>query len=258
MTGAASQHIDEARASYEAGDVDRARELALAALAERPDDPALLRLAGEASLELGEGDALGYLERAAELDPSDTAALVDLGHALLAAGRGSDALAHLRRAAEGDPSNLEALRGLAEAHRREGRGDLALEPARRAADAHPSDPLALIDLADLCLELGSLDDAIVAFARLRGVDEEPEHEIYAIHGMIEAELRRERWRRALDLAVDATRVDRLGRTTDVLAFAVAKVFGAGDRPAPEQADVETALAATRAEHRRLHAEVLRA
>ena len=45
-------------------------------------------------------------------------------------------------------------------------------------------------------------------------------------------MRRERWRRALDLAVDATRVDRLGRTTDVLAFVVAQVFGAADRPAP--------------------------
>jgi predicted Zn-dependent protease len=255
MSGAASQ-VEEARASYDAGDVARARELALAGLAERPDDPALLRLAGEASLELGEGDALGYLERAAALDPEDTGALVDLGHALIAAGRESDAAEQLRRAAERDPGNLEALRGLAELHRRQGRPDLALEPARRAADSNPNDPVALIDLADLCLEVGSLDDAIVAFARLRGVDDEPEHEIFAIHGMIEAELRRERWRRALDLAVDATRVDRLGRTTDVLAFTVAKVFGAGDRPAPEQADVEAALAATRAEHRRIHTEVL--
>jgi hypothetical protein len=75
--------------------------------------------------------------------------------------------------------------------------------------------------------------------------------------MIEAELRRERWRSALDLAVDATRVDRLGRTTDVLAFVVAEVFGASDdRPAPGRAEVEQALASSRAEHRRLHQEAV--
>ena len=55
-------------------------------------------------------------------------------------------------------------------------------------------------------------------------------------------MRRERWRRALDLAVEATRVDRLGRTTDVLAFVVAQVFGEPDRPAPPREEVERALA----------------
>ena len=53
--------------------------------------------------------------------------------------------------------------------------------------------------------------------------------MYAFHGLIEVELRREDWRRALDLAVDATRVDRAGRTTDILAYVVAQVFGQADR-----------------------------
>jgi hypothetical protein len=77
-----------------------------------------------------------------------------------------------------------------------------------------------------------------------------------VHGLIEAELRRERWRRALDLAVDATRVDRLGRTTDVLSYIVAQVFGEADRPVPSREDVNAALAASRSEHRRLHEESL--
>jgi hypothetical protein len=51
-------------------------------------------------------------------------------------------------------------------------------------------------------------------------------------------------------------VDRLGRTTDVLAFIVAQVFGEGDRPAPAREDVDQALAASREEHRRLHEEAL--
>ena len=77
--------------------------------------------------------------------------------------------------------------------------------------------------------LGHLGEARDAFLYLGNIDEEPDHEIFAYHGLIETELRRERWRAALDLAVDATRVDRYGRTTDVLAFAVAQVFGATNR-----------------------------
>ena len=42
------------------------------------------------------------------------------------------------------------------------------------------------------------------------IDDDPEHEVYAYHGMIQAEMTRDRWRRALDLAIDATRVDRSG------------------------------------------------
>ena len=66
--------------------------------------------------------------------------------------------------------------------------------------------------------MGRLDEASAAFQRLRSVDDDPSHEVYAFHGLIEVELRREDWRRALDLAVDATRVDRAGRTTDILAY----------------------------------------
>jgi len=86
------------------------------------------------------------------------------------------------------------------------------------------------------------------------VDDDPSHEVYAFHGLIEVELQRESWRRALDLAVDATRVDRAGRTTDVLAYVVAQVFGAADRQVPDRSEVEQALARSRNEHRRLHLE----
>ncbi len=65
-----------------------------------------------------------------------------------------------------------------------------------------------LELADLALDVGRLDEAASAFQRLRSVDDDPSHEVYAFHGLIEVEIRRENWRRALDLAVDATRVDR--------------------------------------------------
>jgi tetratricopeptide (TPR) repeat protein len=284
------QLIEQARASYEAGDVRASRELALAGLAERPDDPALLRLAGRASSELGLDDATVHLARAATLDPDDAetwhdlagayvdegklahaeealkrvlqlrpddpAALVDLGHISYAVGNPDVAIGYLRRAADRNSGNVGALRGLAGIYRRMGKDTEALEAAREVCRLEPDDVVASLELAELSLELGRLDEAGAEFGRLRTIDDEPEHEVYAFHGMIEAELRRERWRRALDLAVDATRVDRLGRTTDLLAFVVAQVFGAGERPAPSRKDVEEALATSRTEHRRLHEEPL--
>lgn len=217
----AEQVVEEARASLEEGDLEGARDAYRRALELRPDDPSVL---------------------------------VDFGQLSLAAGDAAEAVSCFRRALEREPGNLDALRALVEIHRREGRHAEALDAARSLAEAGPADPVAAIDVADLALELERLDEAEAAFRRLLEFDDDPEHEVpYAQHGLIEIEIRRERWRRALDLAVDATRVDRLGRTTDVLAFVVAQVFGAGDRPTPERGEVEDALARSRAEHRRHHA-----
>lgn len=282
--------VDQARACYEAGEFARCRELALEALGSRPDDAELLRLAGLSSLELDFDDALDYLRKAVEIAPGDAAAwrdlgeglafqgrpdeaadafrkvvelrrddsatLIDLGHSALAAGRTDEAISSLSQAAEQEPGNAAALRALADIHRRAGRVEEALEAARRLAELDPDDVLAALDVAELSLEVGRLDEASAEFRRLRSVDDDPEHEVYAYHGMIDAEIRRERWRGALDLAVDATRVDRLGRTTDLLAFVVAEVFGGSDRPSPSRAEVDAALALSRAEHRRLHAEAV--
>ncbi|HEX9417175.1 MAG TPA: tetratricopeptide repeat protein [Gaiellaceae bacterium] len=215
--------LEEARASLEEGDLERAREA---------------------------------LRRAVEQNPGDSSALVDLGYLALGAGDADEAADLFRQALERDSGNIDALRALATIHGRAGRGEDALEAASAVAEAQPDDPLAAIEVADLALELGRLEEAEAAFRRLRSLDDDPEHEVYAYHGLVEVELRRERWRRALDLAVDATRVDRLGRTTDILAFVVSQVFGEADRPAPERTEIEDALARSRAEHRRLHLEVL--
>ena len=124
--------------------------------------------------------------------------------------------------------------------------------ALRVEERSPADPIASLDVAELCLALGRFDEAAAAFTRLRSIDDEPEHEVYAYHGLIEVEILRGRMRRALDLTVDATKVDRLGRTTDVLAFVVAQVFGERDRPSLPRPEVEALLASSRTEHRRLH------
>lgn len=290
MTGPASEQLaDEAQASYDAGAFQRAREAALAGLAERPGDPVLLRLAGRTAMELGLDDAVAHLERAVAVDeadpdgwrylgdalayegrvseaaqaferavalrPGDAAARVGLGHAALASGRDADAISHLRQALEHDPANVGALRAIIDALRRSGRSEEALEAATALAAVQPTDVLAALDVGELSLELGR-PEAAAAFGRLREIDDDPEHQVFAYHGMIEAQLRRGEWRRALDAAVDATRVDRLGRTTDILAYIVARVFGESGRAAPDRGEVERALALSRAEHRQLHLEAL--
>jgi tetratricopeptide (TPR) repeat protein len=209
----------------------------------------------EASTLLEDGrldDAVSALEQAVESDPGATAPLVDLAHCLFALGRVDEALERIDAAlalASDDPAIVAAAAGL---YGGAGRYEQAYALACRRLEATPADVTAALDVAERALALDRLDEAVSAFARVRAIDDVPEHEVYAYHGQIEAELRRERWRRALDLAVDATRVDRHGRTTDVLAFVVAQVFGAGERPAPDRDAVVAALAESRREHRLLH------
>ncbi|MGH3105093.1 MAG: tetratricopeptide repeat protein [Gaiellaceae bacterium] len=237
-----------------AGDpVEDARRLVDA----RPDDGEAWHELGAALLEFDRlGEAADAFARAAELRPQEAAPLIDLAHSRFATGQLDLALLTIQEAVAREPRNASALFSTVELSRMAGRPEEALTAARQIVEAQPDDVSAILDVAELSLELGKLDDASSAFASLRGVEEDPEHEIYAFHGLIEVELRREEWRRALDLAVEAARADRYGRTTDLLAFATAQVFGARDRPAPSRDEVDAALAASRAEHRRLHAEQL--
>ena len=281
---------DEAKSLFDAGEFERSREAALRGLADQPDDTNLLRLVGRASAELSLPDATSYLERAVEVEPQnadawrdlgdallyenrlrdatnafrqavelrpdDVASLVQLAHAAYAAGDPEEAISHIRQAVGRDPNSHGARRALLAIYRAAKRTDEALAAAEELVESDPDDALALLEVAELYLLLDHPVDASSAFARLRKIDDDPEHEIYAYHGMIEAEIRRKRWRRALDLTIEATRIDRLGRTTDLLAYVVAQVFGASDRPAPSREEIERELATSRAEHRRLHEESL--
>jgi tetratricopeptide (TPR) repeat protein len=287
-TAAADGRYEEALALFERGDFQACRELAERGLSEQPADVNLLRLAGKSGAELDLADAVDYLSkavdlepgnadawrelgdallnegrlkdatgafrRAVELRPNDVGSLVQLAHTAYAAGDPEDAIGAIRQAVERDPNSLGARRALLEIYRAAKRPEEALAAAEELAESDPTDALAALDVAELYLTLDHPVDATAAFARLRKIDDDPDHEIYAIHGMIEAEIRRQRWRRALDLAIEATRIDRLGRTTDVLAYVVAQVFGAADRPAPSREEIEDALATSRREHRRLHEE----
>lgn len=278
----------QARAYLEAGDFRKSREAALEGLATAPDDPELLQLAGRAGLELDSDDALDQLERASrlapksaeawhylgealategrmteandafrravELDPDDQVALTHLGHTSYATGRDEDAVSYLAQAAERTRGASTAAISLVDMYRTLGQYDEALAQARRIAEAEPDDVMATLDVAELSVTVGQLDDAITAFGRLRELDDVPGHEAYPLHGMIEAEIHREDWGRALELAREASTIDPQGRTTDVVAFLEAQVSGPGEDPVPSLDEVRAALTASLAEYRRMHAD----
>jgi tetratricopeptide (TPR) repeat protein len=279
-----------ARAHYLAGEFRESRAAAVEALGLHPDDVGLLAVAGRASLELDADDAADYLARLVELDPTDAGAwrdlggallargsvedadaafrralelrpddveaLVDLGHTAFARGQAGEALAHLGRAAERDPTNLDVLRSLLEMHRRLGQPEQALGVARELAARGAGDVGATLDVAQLSLALGRLDEAADVFRRLRQIDPEPGHEVFAYHGLFAVEMRRAEWRRALDAGIEAARADRHARTTDLIAFAAAQLFGPGERPALSAGEIEGIIAESLAEHRLLHVEPL--
>jgi tetratricopeptide (TPR) repeat protein len=282
--------LEDALARYRSGDLAGCREAALAGLRDHPENAGLLRLAGKTTVELDLDGGADYLRdavrvdpqnadawrdladalvdeerldeaadalrRVVELRPDDIASLVQLGNVLNAAGTADEAVATLELALERKPGDLDALRSLVAVCRATGRRDRALEAARTVVALTLDDVEAALDVAELCLELEQFEDASDAFRWLRDVDDEPEHEIYAYHGMIDAQIRREAWRKALELAIEATRVDRYGRTTDLLAYVVSQVFGGDGARAPSRRDVDDALLASREEHRRLHSGVV--
>ena len=279
--------IEQAELSYKAGDFRQSRELAVQGLAAQPDDTRLLRLAGRSSLELDLDDAVGYLRRAAELAPNDGDAWRDLAMALMSAGdtteganalrqvvrlepnaiqpaidlahlvhglgRVEEAISLLSGVLKREPGNVPALRSLVEMYRAAGKLRPALAAAQEITRARPDDVVARLDTAQLNLALGNFTAATNEYGMLRTLDEPP-HVAFAYHGMIQVELQRSNWRRALDHAIDATGVDRGELTTQVLAFTAARLFGDTAREVPTQEEIEAALAAEHLEHRRQHVE----
>jgi Flp pilus assembly protein TadD len=274
--------------AFDSADYQASYLLALDGLRDDPEHAGLLGLAGRAAMELGLDDAASYLGRlvaqvphdasawrdlamallgsadtdgaeqalrtALRLDPGESVARVGLGHIAFLGGAVEEADRLLWEAARLAPHDIAPLRSLVEMHRLQGRPQAALEAASELARRAPEDVAARLDLADLHLALGNTAESLAEYRRLRELDSE--HAGYLVHGMIEAEIQRERWRRALDLAITATALDRHRLTTDVLALVSARLFGEGDRPPPRLADVEARLREQREIHRRLHAEAL--
>ena len=241
----------QARSLYDDGAFRRCLELASEQLAATPDDVEWLRLAGRSGVELGSADAVAQLRRVAELrpdadawrdlgdalategeaeaadeafrkvlelEPDDESALTASGHLAYETGDTEAGVSLLSRAAEQGDRSSSAVISLVEIYRSLDQPEEALAAARRLAGAAPDDVVVALDVAELSLEVGKLDDAAAAFARIREVDERPDHDLYALHGQIEVEIRREAFAAALELAREATALDRartLGRARGV-------------------------------------------
>jgi Flp pilus assembly protein TadD len=289
MSGEAAQR---AGAHLRAGEYRDSREAALAGLAGAPDDVELLVLAGRAGVELDaedaseqlaratelapeNADAWHYLgealatdgrmdeareafRRAVELNPADQVALSHLGHSSAATGNQEDAVTYLSQAAQSVRGASTAAISLVDMYRTLGQYEQALEQARKIAEAEPDDVMATLDVAELSLEVGKLEEAFAAFARLRELDEVPGRAIYPLHGLIKAEIARERWQPALELAREAAGADEQGRTQGVIAFlevqAGAESEAEDEATPPTREEVDAALTVSLSEYRRMHAD----
>jgi len=275
----------EARESFAAGDFEASRQASLTGLEFNAEDLELLRLAGKSGVEVASDDAVAMLQKAVALNPEDAGAwhdlgealaaegrlneavdafgkavdrrpddavvLVDYGHSAYAAGRVPEAIVALEKVVELQPDDTETAHSLIGIYRTAGRHEDAAAAASRLQHSDPDDVLALIEFADLSLALDRLDDAAGAYERMREDDDEPEHEAYPLHGLIQVAMRRGEWAEAHELAEEALRLDGTGRTESLLGFFAAQV--AAPRPDhPGRAEVDQALAASQAEHRRLH------
>lgn len=177
----------------------------------------------------------------------EAGAVVDLAHVLHAAGRTDEALAALSQSADDHPDVARLRVAFAAAL---GRFDLVPGP-----EHWPDDVASLLDIADLALASDHCEQAAAAFARLRVVDGDDGHRVYAAYGRVEAYGAVGRWRDALDAALEAGRGDRGMLATDLIEHANRRVFG-GQVPAAQWHDLAARLAAERAAHRRMHLEVV--
>ncbi|HWX45781.1 MAG TPA: tetratricopeptide repeat protein [Solirubrobacteraceae bacterium] len=276
-----------AEAHLQAGEFRESRDAALAGLAAAPEDVELLVLAGRAGVELDADDATDQLRRATELapenaqawhylgealategrmdeardafgravelNPADQVALSHLGHTAAATGREEEAVGYLSQAAQSMRGASTAAISLVDMHRMLGHHEEALAQAQLIAEAEPEDLVAVLDVAELSLAVGQLDEAVAAFQRLRELDDVPGHETYPLHGTIQAELQREDWQRALQLAREAPLGDSQGRAVNLIAFLQEKL-GEPAEQAPAREEVDSALSASLLEYRRMHAD----
>jgi Flp pilus assembly protein TadD len=275
--------------AFAAAEFKESYRLAVEGLEELGDHPGLLAIAGRAALELGLDEATTYLGRLVEQTPADATAWRDLGMARLSSADLTGAEHAVRMAVRIDPAEPSAraslghlaylrgavdeadrqlseaarlapwdtgpLRSLIEMRRIEGRTQAAIAAAEELLRRVPEDLPATMSLAELNLLGGDYDAAQASYRRLTELDTATGHASHIMHGMIEVEIRRERWRQALDYAIVATTLDRHRLTTDVLAFVASRLFGDGEHPAPPHSEIEARLRARRDDHRRQHAEI---
>jgi Flp pilus assembly protein TadD len=203
----------------------------------------VLQTAGQLS------EAVAVLENLTRKDPKQADLLVDLGYARLASGDRTGARKELERAAALQPDNKAVQFSLAQMYQAIGEPALAAEilSKRFARDASPR---LLNELAGLFLHLERYADAEATFRALG--ERDGAAELIVQHGIIWSRIKRSDWRGALDVALDATRLDRHGVTTKFLTYARDRLFARPPNALEREAELLQHLRDEMDEYAELH------
>ena len=166
-------------------------------------------------------EAVALLEDLTRKDPPEADLLIDLGYVRLASGDRIGARKAVERAAALQRDNKAIQYSLAQMYAAIGQPAQAAKVLSEKFGDQAS-PRVLNELAGLLLHLERYDEAELTFRALGKRDSTAE--LMVDHGIIWSRIRRSDWRGALDVALNATRLDRHGVTTQFLTYAKDRLF----------------------------------
>jgi tetratricopeptide (TPR) repeat protein len=153
--------LASALAAFRRGDLAAARRAAEGALADQPDSPPLLSLAGLAAARMGDpAGAVPHFARLLDLDPADGATRLNLATALAACGRFDEAAE-----AGGSTDDPRLLRVAAFAHQQAGRLAEAARAYEKVVAAFPGDFESWNNLGNARFASGDVEGAVAALGR---------------------------------------------------------------------------------------------
>lgn len=159
--------LRQARASAEAGRLDRALDAAERAFRQFPGHPEASQLFGRLLIQAARpAEAVPVFERAVAAAPGRPGPLNDLANALVAAERHAEAVARWREALRCELTFLPAYFGLAHACAAAGDAEAAVQAAEEGLLLHPHSPELTFQRATALEAAGRLDEALQALDTL--------------------------------------------------------------------------------------------
>ncbi len=195
-------------------------------------------------------EAVALLEDLTRKDPPEADLLIDLGYVRLANGDRTGARKAVERAAALQPDNKAIQYSLAQMYAAIGQPAQAAKVlSEKFSDL--ASPRVLNELAGLLLDLERYDQAELTFRALGKRDSTAE--LMVEHGIIWSRIKRSDWRGALDVALNATRLDRHGVTTQFLTYAKDRLFRQPPNAPEREAELLQHLRDQMREYAELHA-----
>jgi len=195
-------------------------------------------------------EAVALLEDLTRKDPPEADLLIDLGYVRLANGDRTGARKAVERAAALQRDNKAIQYSLAQMYAAIGQPAQAAKVLSEEFGDQAS-PRVLNELAGLLLHLERYDQAELTFRALGKRDSTAE--LMVDHGIIWSRIRRSDWRGALDVALNATRLDRHGVTTQFLTYAKDRLFRRPPNAPEREAELLQHLRDQMREYAELHA-----